>query len=452
VLRSVLIVLVTAGCSDAVSSGDAARAALIVDTLVYADQDLIALRPDLVAQKYLQMSTTPQTFLRGTSHLFYRDLTRNEGDGTLIHGDGAELVWLYGDPHLENVGSTFDDDGVLFDDVDFDAVVEGPFDWDVRRAALALAVGCDMAGRDDAIPDAAGAIADGWRASVEAAAMGQPQGVMRPGALGRVLEDLLADGVDKQGKRQDLTKYTTFDDLGQRHLLRADDMVEIPSPFDTHLDQALLDYAPTRRGGALPDGWLVKKDAIRKLGSGISSLPNLRFWILVEGPAGPDDDRILELKEERDPPEPAGELGRGPVETPFDNASRVYDGTSALLSSAGAEPELGHVIVEGVAFQVRSVSRGREDVTVTDLASAVVAGTYDTDDLNALGESIGRMVGAGHARTASPPALLAASGDAQSWHARTAADAGADLPQLLHDYALYQAQLKKRGPLLGAQP
>src|SRR5262249_35104344 len=103
----ILLLALLAACSS-----EDPRTALIVNTLVREDLDLIALRPDRVAEKYAAMTQDPQTYLRGTAGIFYRDMERLDGAG-LHHGD-PELLWIYADPHLENVGTVFDETGAIF--------------------------------------------------------------------------------------------------------------------------------------------------------------------------------------------------------------------------------------------------------------------------------------------------------------------------------------------------
>src|SRR5262245_33003544 len=131
-----MLVAALAVCACGARMPDAAREAYLVRTLVEADRDLANLRGERVAAKYRRMAGTLQDFLRGTAPVFYRDRTRLDGSEHSPHGDDADLVPLYGDLHVENLGATFDADGVLVDGVDYDAVIEGPFGWDLDRSAL----------------------------------------------------------------------------------------------------------------------------------------------------------------------------------------------------------------------------------------------------------------------------------------------------------------------------
>src|SRR6185369_9930458 len=107
-----------------------------------------------------------------------------------------------------------------------------------------------------------------------------------------------------------------------------------------------------------------------------------RLWLLLEGPPGEDDDLLLELKEQRDPPLPIGLLGRGPSSpAPWSNGARVLAGFQRLASSPTVDPDFGFVTHQGLSFQVRRVTRGRRNLDVGDLAAAITSGRYGDGDL-----------------------------------------------------------------------
>lgn len=423
-----LAVSIAAACGD----GGSARRALIVQALVEQDRALAYLRPELVAQKYVEMASAPQPFLRGTAAIFYRDLTRldgaSDGRNTLPHTSATELVQLYGDLHLENLGVSFDPSGMFVDCVDFDATVAGPAMWDVRRAALGVAL---------ASPTAVASLAAGYAEGLDAA--DEP---IRANA-GALLDDLLATSDERRATRDELAQYTELRD-GQRRMLRNSRLIEVPAPFAARLQDGITAYRANRRQGRGDDATFVVKDAVMRLGTGISSLANLRFWVLLEGAPGEADDLILELKEQRDPPFPLALLGRGPTSAhTFDNAARVVAGTDRLLASSLAEDDLGHTTIEGVAFQVRTVSRGRDSLDFADVDSA-----SDTD-VDALADRLGRVLANGHRRSVSADALRALFGSVDSVVNYLDEASSADVAQLTIDRDHLNAALAELGPLLG---
>ena len=82
-----LLLFGVAGCDPAMDT----RTALIIQTLVDADRDLVVTRPTLVAEKYQVMAQGLQPYLRGTALIFYRDLSRyQDSQASILHGTGTE--------------------------------------------------------------------------------------------------------------------------------------------------------------------------------------------------------------------------------------------------------------------------------------------------------------------------------------------------------------------------
>lgn len=460
--------LALCACSGATED----RGAVIVQTLVEADRDFIGLRPQLVQEKYRRMAESPQTFLRGAAALFYRDLTARVGTVTARHGAGSEQITLYGDVHVENIGSAVDPQGPLLEATDYDAALRGPFDFDVQRGAVTLAAALHQGQRGDAaVAGAVRAYARAYVFAVASAAAGAPLAALRSGAdMGPIADDLLGKAARAVTTREDLSRYTVNDpDQGARLIKRDADTVEPPAPFGERapLQEALLRYRSTRRGGPLDPAALQIKDVALRLNAGLASLPNLRLWVLCEGPAGPADDLLLELKEERDPPLPSVLLGLGPASPrsgereaagPADlgglsPAARAVATAQVLLSSPGVELDLGHLTLNGVSFLVRAVTRGRRNLDVATMAADLSAGRVKDADVVQLGAAIGRLVGAGHGRTGreAAAAILTAIGDREAFIEDTLARAQAAHQQLRQDLDLFQEALRARGPLLGAQ-
>ena len=94
--------------------------------------------PELVPIRYGRMSASPFAFYRGAAYVMASDL-----DGTPQTGIQVQLC---GDAHLANFGGFASAERqLLFDLVDFDETLPGPWEWDVKRLAASAAV----AGRDN---------------------------------------------------------------------------------------------------------------------------------------------------------------------------------------------------------------------------------------------------------------------------------------------------------------
>jgi uncharacterized protein (DUF2252 family) len=89
--------------------------------------------PELVPIRWGRMTASPFAFFRGAACVMARDLSWTANSGLLAQ--------LCGDAHLSNFGgfaSTERD--LVFDLVDFDETLPGPWEWDLKRLAASIAV------------------------------------------------------------------------------------------------------------------------------------------------------------------------------------------------------------------------------------------------------------------------------------------------------------------------
>jgi uncharacterized protein (DUF2252 family) len=94
--------------------------------------------PELVPIRYSRMMASPFAFMRGSAIVMAHDLA-----GTPNAGIQAQLC---GDAHLMNFGAYASPErALLFDLNDFDKILAGPWEWDIKRLAASFVV----AGRDD---------------------------------------------------------------------------------------------------------------------------------------------------------------------------------------------------------------------------------------------------------------------------------------------------------------
>lgn len=449
-----------AACQPSVDT----RTAFLLNTLIDTDRDLLAMRPQQVAEKYEQMASGLQPFLRGTATVYYRDLSRyQDARASLPHGPGAEQTQLYGDVHLENLGVTRDDQGPLFDVVDFDATLPGPFAWDVRRAALALRTALSIAEQPvDVLDTACAALVQSYTQTMAmAATVGVPDVVRETSqSAGGIVTDLIADGRKRYDAKEELSQYTELRD-GKRVLKRTDELIDMPERDRAELASWMQSYRQSRFRGPGSVAQFDVLDAVQRLGAGVASWPNLRFWVLVRGDEpinsveSHEGEWLLEFKEERDPPQPVVWLGRGPLGS---NGPRVFAGTRCLLASPGSEPDLGYVVAGSVSLQVRRVLRGRRDLDVLKLAERLQSGRYQPTDVRALAATVGQLVASGHARCGDAAAIARSLGEASdgsdgsAWGTDPVQAARDDLHRLRRDFQLFRAARERLGPLLGAWP
>jgi uncharacterized protein (DUF2252 family) len=94
--------------------------------------------PQYTALKYKLMLQSAFVFFRGTCHLFYEDLSK---DNNLPK---SPLTWICGDLHLENFGSYKGDNRLAYFDLnDFDEAVLAPAAWELSRMITSIFVGFD---------------------------------------------------------------------------------------------------------------------------------------------------------------------------------------------------------------------------------------------------------------------------------------------------------------------
>jgi uncharacterized protein (DUF2252 family) len=87
----------------------------------------------LLPIRYGRMQQSPSTFLRGSAAVMAADLANTPTSG----------IWVQscGDCHSANFGIYSGLDGApVFDVIDFDETLPGPFEWDIKRLAVSFAV------------------------------------------------------------------------------------------------------------------------------------------------------------------------------------------------------------------------------------------------------------------------------------------------------------------------
>ena len=93
---------------------------------------------DMLRVKYNLMEGDAFRFFRGSNHLFYEDLARNNPLPP------SPLSWLCGDLHLENFGSFKGDNRMVYFDInDFDDALIAPAVYDVARLICSIFVAFD---------------------------------------------------------------------------------------------------------------------------------------------------------------------------------------------------------------------------------------------------------------------------------------------------------------------
>lgn len=109
-----------------------------IDPIALLEEQAADRVPGLLPIRYGRMSASPFAFYRGAAYVMASDLAGTPETGIRVQ--------LCGDAHLANFGGFASAERqLLFDVVDFDETLPGPWEWDVKRLAASAAV----AGREN---------------------------------------------------------------------------------------------------------------------------------------------------------------------------------------------------------------------------------------------------------------------------------------------------------------
>ena len=475
-------------------SPDQARTAFLRDTLTTDNAIWLGRDTELLAGKYAKMSADPFDFMRGTSALFYADLSRpapdREATQFLTVPDAGSIL-LAGDPHPENFGAGLPGEepafgqapdlavGIEIDDLDGSAF--GPYLLDVRRGSLGVALlasaleGCDA----DCVSAAVAAFAGAYVGEIEAlsaAANGSVSSAVSSAVCtdddGRMVADLCAASASDGALGDVLASYTTGASgaSGARSLIR-----------DEQLDDAgkgLLALTPDEDAqlSRLLSSWRSRPadfrelDRARRFGSGVASFPAVRYVVLWDhgadggtdsgtdsGPETGDDDHLVSIREVIDPPNPPGRSATVPVL--FDsNAARIEQVAWLLWSRPDADPRMAGLSDGASTFKVTTWSGYFQGFNHSDIVEGWADGSYEAGDLLGLAARNGRTLADSHARgltSEGRPSLAAISDDlgddGDRFVAERVSNATTDLARSEADFQTFQRALDDFGPLLGAE-
>ncbi len=236
-----------------------------------------------LALKYRAMRSTAFAFLRGTCHLYYRDLWREPLNFS------SPVTWISGDLHLENFGSFKGDNRLTYFDVnDFDEAALAPCAWDLARFLASVLLGADTLG-----------LSMSQSLTLSHAFLNAYAGTLRDGKA-RWIERATAEGMIRdllravrKRKRVDLLKSRTVMARGGARALRIDGQRALKATPDdrARVAAALREFA---RHQADPKFFRVIDVARRIAGTG--SLGVERYAILIEGRGLPNGNFLLDLK------------------------------------------------------------------------------------------------------------------------------------------------------------
>lgn len=293
--------------------------------------------PELLQLKYQAMRSDSFTFLRGTCHLFYEDWP---ADSSL---NEAPPAWICGDLHLENFGSYKGDNRLVYFDInDFDEAALAPCAWDLARFLTSVVVGVRTLGVNE--PEALCLCNSFLDAYTDALTRGQARTVETETSEGMVKE--LLESL-KERRRKDFLNKHTEEKKGKRRLLidnkRTRPVTEEQRSTVTTL---IKDWAATQ---PKPNFFKLLDVAGRIAGTGSLGVP--RYVLLVEGKGSPNQNYLLDLKQER--PSSLAPYLKQPQPQWLSEAARVV----AIQQRVQGTPPalLGTVMFEGESYVLREL-------------------------------------------------------------------------------------------------
>lgn len=249
-----------------------------------------------LALKFEKMVQSPFIFFRGSSHLYWHDVSR-DWRISLFGGRPESQIWLQGDAHIYNFGALHDHQNrIYFGMDDFDDAVVADFQFDLWRLAASMVL--DLQERDfcnDQLVDkAVKKLGTTYLHTVADAGPECP--AVRMETAPKPIRKFLQKVHEKNTRQQMLSKWTAGDfghfDYQHEKLETVDDalFLAIKSAVDV--------YHQTRI--PVPEEIPRVLDIARRTQAGTGSLGNYRYYVLMEGRSA-DEHVILDIKQQREP-------------------------------------------------------------------------------------------------------------------------------------------------------
>lgn len=386
-----------------------ARDAWVCNVLAEDNELMLGRDAERVEAKLQAMTEDPYLWFRGTAGLYYREVVW-PSNGWLFAG-GSEAassdVQLMGDAHIENIGTFLDEAGSLRAEYnDFDAAGFGSFWLEVWRLATSFVM-LDRTGLDAADPATgrlwAGWVAEGYIDAVLAAEAGAPlPPVVDNGRGGAIMAELFAKARKKGAERDELADETIVSG-GSRKFRYAAYPERQPKGADLLLVPTDGELAMTNRlYAALSASDLTRTGALlgvaRRQGAGVASMPNLRFYLLLDGKTtGREDDLILEVKELLDRPlwlDPRS----GDEWVASEQGARVVAAQLALQGAPLTDSWLGSWRDGQMAFRLRHYTDYQRGLDHADVQSALQGAAALGPDAERLARTAGQLLAFSHMR------------------------------------------------------
>lgn len=240
--------------------------------------------PWLLALKYQTMRSDMFAFFRGTCHLFYEDWPANSSLNE------APAVWNCGDFHLNNLGSYKADNRLVYFNInDFDEAALAPCTWDMARLFTCLLISTRLQHltQANALTLCQSFLEIYARTLVKAHIR-----TLEEEEVSGFVKDLRLQ-VKNRNRKAFLDALTVFN--GEKRILRIDGKHFTPA---TEMERAAVVDAVGRWTAKEPaPGFFKVLDVAHRI-AGVGSLGVKRYVLLVEGKGSPDQNYLLDLKQE----------------------------------------------------------------------------------------------------------------------------------------------------------
>lgn len=357
------------------------------------------------------MARSPFSFFRGSTCLFYADLTGGFADDSYLNEESSR-TWIHGDLHAQNFGTYMNAAGrLVFGVNDFDESYLGPYIWDLKRFVTSLAlIGYEKVMSDNEINEMIGVFVRSYLTELRTTAAASEEPIHLGNATGPLLAVLRRARSHTRINR--LSMHTVVED-GERRFARGDGVYEVIGTDRTRVLAAFERYERTLVPSYQVRPPLAKnvKDLMMIKGMGVGSigLPSYNF-LLEGGSEALDNDVIVYMKQAQVPA-----LARY---VDHDGELFEHHGHRTVLARRALQPHtdpwLGYTDIDGIGMMVTEDSPYEEDLdwtTVTGLADITAL-------LASLGTCVARMHAIPESRSGHPiigfptgPAIESAIGD-----------------------------------------
>lgn len=308
-------------------------------------------------------------FYRGSAQIYYMDMGQNGAvrESKFFNGTNC-LTWLQGDMHGQNMGAFDDGRGgkkTHYDMNDFDESWVASYLFDVKRMAASIVL---LATEKNHTTKEAGALVDKFskaylkRLRKEAQRKKPAKQYTKKKAHG-LLKQFLKDAEKKNSRKEMLDKYS--DVVGGKRVFRTskycnssqcsedgfnEDVEWINDDLTKKLTEAIKTYAESHLLDPEffkdeDDDWFKVEAIAKRVNAGTGSLGTPRFYAIIQGEDGKDDNagRILDIKLQSPHPSIYSYLSKyerdNVEENTLNGAHRVVLAQQELLHHA--DPHLG---------------------------------------------------------------------------------------------------------------